>query len=63
MYNCIISQMYILAYLVSVSCLFSGAGAYASHCVLDGSGNSRPVVGHINICPSVILLYIAVIIL
>jgi len=28
--------------------------AHASHCVLDSSDHNRPVVGYVNICPSVI---------
>ncbi|XP_065916685.1 uncharacterized protein [Dysidea avara] len=32
----------------------AGSLAHASYCVLDSSDNNRPVVGHINICPSLI---------
>ena len=50
-----------LAYFLLASCTFDSL-AHASHCVLDSSDNNRPVVGHINICPTVILLYNTVIV-
>ena len=30
-----------------------GTLAYASHCMIDTSGNNRPVAGYINVCPLV----------
>ncbi|XP_065915873.1 leishmanolysin-like peptidase isoform X1 [Dysidea avara] len=43
-------------YLLFVSATSSsncdeGTLAYASHCMIDTSGNNRPVAGYINVCP------------